>query len=505
MNSTPKHEPFWRETSQLPSFSPLDKDISVDVAIVGGGITGITAAYLLSQEGLTVALLEANDLLNGTTGHTTAKVTSQHDLFYDELIQHHGAEQAKAYYEANQQALHFIQDTIQTMDIQCDYSEEDAYIYATTDKYAKKIEAEMKAYEKLGITGSLTESIPFDIPIKAALKMDNQGQFHPINYLKKLVEETTKNGGKVYEQTVAVDIEKGDRPNVVTRSGAKVSCSHVLICSHFPFYEGTGLYSARMYAERSYIIGVKTKNPYPGGMYISAEDPTRSLRSTPMNGEPLVLVGGDSHKSGHGKAMSEHYKALETFAEQIFDIDKIVYHWSAQDLFTLDKVPYIGPITSRQTNILIATGYKKWGMTLGTTAAIMLKNEVLKKDSPYSELFTPSRFSADPSMKNFIKQNTLVAGHFIKGKLERAEKHIEEVAKDEGAVVMVNGQRTGAYRDKNGELHLVDTTCTHLGCEVEWNDAERSWDCPCHGSRFSVTGDVLEGPAVEPLPRRNKE
>ncbi|MBS4192121.1 FAD-dependent oxidoreductase [Bacillus sp. FJAT-49705] len=491
-------ESYWREFP-LPSFEKLKEHTSVDVAIVGGGITGITAGYLLIKEGLKVAILDAGNILTGTTGHTTAKLTAQHGLIYDELINHFGVEKAKLYYEAESSAINFISNKVKEKGIDCDFSEEQAFIYATSDKYAKKIETEMDAYQKLGINGSLVDGIPFDIKTKATIVMNNQAQFHPVKYMKKLLEDFIEAGGIVYEKTTATDIGENDHPVVITRDGHRVNCKHVIVASHFPFVDMMGFYFARMYVSRSYVLGVKSKMDYPGGMYYSADEPTRSLRYTPFNDEKLILVGGEGHKTGQGIDMMKHYEALEGFAEEVLGINEFPYRWSAQDLVTLDKVPYIGPITSTNQNILVATGFRKWGMTNGTFAAMLLKDIITEKENRYRELFDPSRFQADPSIKQIISINTDVAGHLISGKLEVAPKEPRDLENDEGAVVMVNGKRAGAYRDKEGKLHLVDTTCTHMGCETHWNDAERTWDCPCHGSRYTYDGEVLNGPTKRPL------
>ncbi|MFD1735064.1 FAD-dependent oxidoreductase [Bacillus salitolerans] len=492
-------EPFWRDTTRLPIFPKLREDIIVDVAIVGGGISGITTAYLLSKEGLKVAIIEAGNLLNGTTGHTTAKITAQHDLIYDEFIHHFGEEKAKLYYEANNDALQFIKKTSNELKIDCDFIEDDAYVYTNSDEKINAIEKEARAYDKLGIPGGLVSSMPLDIEMKKAIVMKSQGQYHPLKFLQTLVQSITDSGGLIFENTTAVDIEQGTNPVIITRGGHHVSCQNVVICSHFPFYDGKGFYFTRMYAERSYLLAIKTKNTYPGGMYLSAETPKRSLRYTTLNGEKLVIVAGEKHKTGHGTNIMKHYEHLASFGNQLFGIEKVVNRWSAQDLTTLDKLPYVGAITENTPNILVATGYRKWGMTNGTAAGLLLKDLIVKQDSPYKELFSPTRFYADPSVKNFVKQNIDVAGHYIAGKVGLAEKSIEDLQNEEGAVVKVNGKRTGCYKDANGMVHLVDTTCTHMGCEVEWNDAERSWDCPCHGSRFSYEGKVLEGPAKKPL------
>lgn len=499
-NSLPKHtKSYWIDENNTPSFPSLDQDIQVDVVIVGGGITGITSAYLLANEGFKVAILEADRLLNGTTGHTTAKVTAQHGVIYDELITNIGRSNTRLYYEANIGALHFIEQTIQQQHIDCDFKKQDAYIYATTDESAQKLEKEDKAYQKIGIDGVLTSDIPLDISIKNALAMKNQAQFHPLKYLSHLVKVITEKGGLIFENTTAVNIETGKRPVVLTRGNSRVTANHILICTHFPFYEGLGLYSTRMHADRSYVIAAKTKTDFPGGMYISADKPTRSLRSVNINGEEMVLIVGEDHKTGQGIDTREHYNALVAFGEQTLGIEEVKYHWSAQDLITLDKLPYIGEITAGHPNILIASGYRKWGMSNGTVAALLFRDMLLDKENKYQQLFTPSRFYANPSLKNFFVQNANVVSELIKGKLQITNLDPHTLAHDEGAIISIEGERKGAYKDEDGKLHIVDTTCTHIGCEVEWNSGERTWDCPCHGSRFSYTGDVIEGPAEKPL------
>lgn len=492
-------KPYWREI-ELPTFPRLNEDLTVDVAIVGGGITGITAAYLLAKEGVKVAILEAGSVLNGTTGHTTAKLTAQHDIIYDELINHFGEEKARQYYDSISSAIEFVEKTIKENGIDCDFSKEDAYIYATTEKYVDKLQTEWEAYKRLGIDGALKDTIPFNIPVTAALKMSNQAQYHPLKFLRGLLDDAVKNGCVVYENTTASDIEDDDaQPRVITKAGNKVTCRHVIIASHFPFYDKPGLYFARMYASRSYAIGIKTDKEYPGGMYLSAESPPRSIRYTPLDGENLIIIGGEQHKTGQGINTMKHYEALEAFAEEVFGIKEYAYRWSAQDLVTLDKVPYIGPLTSVREHILVATGYKKWGMTTGIFAGHLLTDYILGRENPYKELYSPARFQADPDLKNVITTNLDVAKHLIKGKLEIVPKDPEDLQNGEGCAVMYNGKRAGAYKDKDGKLYVVDTTCTHLGCECEWNHAEKTWDCPCHGSRYAYSGEVIEGPAQKAL------
>lgn len=494
-------ESYWTKSIDIPKFDSLNEDIKVDVAVVGGGMTGIITAYLLIKEGISVALLEADRLLNGTTGHTTAKISAQHGVIYDELIQHMGKTKARLYYEANAKAIEFIEHTAESLHIDCDFTKEDAFIYATTDKYARDLEKEYDAYRTLRIDGELTDSIPFDIKVKRVLSMKNQAQFHPLKFLVPLLKAFVDKGGKVFENTVAVDVEKGHIPTVITREGNRVTCQRILACSHFPFYEWQGLYFTRMYAERAYVLAAKVEKEYPGGMYLSAESPTRSLRDVTIDGEKMVLIVGENHKTGQGIDTQTHYENLYQFGQDVLGIKEVKYKWSAQDLYTLDKVPYIGEITAGYPDVLVATGYKKWGMTTSVVAAEIMRDILLKRENKYRYVFSPSRFSADPSLKQFLTINGDVAKHLIKGKFEIPDRDPEDLAGGEGAVVTFNGKRAGAYKTEDGELHIVDTTCSHMGCELEWNSGDRTWDCPCHGSRFSFKGEVIEGPAEEPLER----
>lgn len=494
-------ESYWVESSPgLTSYPTLEQSIEADVAVVGGGISGITTAYLLAKEGLSVVLIEAGRLLNGTTAHTTAKITAQHDLIYDELIHQEGEEKASLYYKANHDALQFMKQTIEQNKIDCGFSVQDAYVYTNSDDYINKLEQEMSAYASLGIPGAYVEQTPMQIPAKAAVIMHNQAQFHPLQYLSALTLKFVEAGGKIYENTTAVDVEPGTHPEVITSKGHRIACKHVVSCTHFPFYDGLGFYFARMHADRSYVLGVHVENKCPEGMYLSAEDPKRSIRyaETAKHGK-LLLIGGQSHKTGQGICTINHYEELRKFAETHFQMKEIAYRWSAQDLVTGDKIPYIGRITASSPNVYLATGFRKWGMTNSTAAALLIRDLIMEKDSAYEELYAPSRSIGLGTIKNLIVDNADVAKHLIAGKLEMVHKHPEDLAPDEGSVVKLHGKRAGAYKDSEGKLFLVDTTCTHMGCEVEWNNGDRTWDCPCHGSRFSVSGEVVEGPAEKPL------
>ncbi len=504
-NSLPNDpKSYWIDSAELPVFPALENDIETEVAIVGGGISGITTAFLLAKEGLKVTLLESTRLLNGTTGHTTAKVTAQHGLIYDELIGHFGVDIAKLYYAANEDAAHFIENLIEKHGIECDYQKESAFIYSTSESDRQSLENEAKAYREIGIDGGFIDHIALPISTIGAVEMKNQAQFHPLKYLAHLVKEITEHGVQIFEETTAINMEHGEPAIIHTRNGIKVKAKYVVSASHFPFHDGKG-YFARLYPKRSYVIAVKPEKSFPDGMYISSSKPTRSFRSVKINGEDMLLVIGDSHKTGQGVPEIEHYEALEKEAVKTFGAQQVLYRWSAQDLVTPDKVPYIGRISESHDNVFVATGFRKWGMAHGTLSGMLISDLILGRDNPYEKLYAPSRFPLDPSMKTFVKENMNVAAHLIGGKLDRPDKEMKDIQDNEGAVITIKGKRAGAYKDNSGELFVVDTTCTHMGCEVNWNSGDKTWDCPCHGSRFSYEGEVIEGPAEEPLKRIDPE
>lgn len=501
-------ESMWRKTTALPAFEPLKEDIETDVLIAGAGIVGITTAYLLVQAGLKVAVIDAGKILDGTTGYTTAKITAQHGLIYDKLLNHFGKEGARLYYEANEEALGFIADTVKKRKIDCQFRREDAYLYADSDEQLQKLEAEWKAYKELDLPAEWLDSLSLPLSAKGAIVLKNQAQFHPLHYLRDLAEFVAESGGTFYENTTmrdpAEDLEDG-RLKLSSEDGHTVICRHAVSASHFPFIDGKGLYFARLYSERSYAVAFEPEQPYPGGMYINCGNPKRSLRSAELNGKTVVIAGGESHKTGKNDCTIKCYEALAEFGQSVLGVKSIPYRWSTQDLVTMDDVPYIGRLTEDRRNIYVATGFAKWGMTSSTVSAHLIRDLILEKENRYENLFTPSRFKADPAIKNLARQNADVAKEWVTGKVELVHLKPEDLVPGQGAVVKHRGKRAGAYRDDDGLLYLVDTTCTHMGCEVKWNEAERSWDCPCHGSRFDYKGAVIEGPATKDLPRLHRQ
>jgi glycine/D-amino acid oxidase-like deaminating enzyme/nitrite reductase/ring-hydroxylating ferredoxin subunit len=491
--------PYWISSTASTDYPTLNEDIDVDVAIIGGGIVGISTAHLLTRSGLRVALIEADRILQGTTGHTTAKITSQHGLIYAKLKQQIGEELTRQYAEANQHAIQHIAHIIEENQIDCDFEWRPAYVYTQSDEYIKQLEDETKVASALGIKAHCRDTSPLPFAVKAAMYFDDQAQYHPLKYLKSLAGQLSRAGGLIFENTEAVDVDQSSQPVIETRGGHKVKASKVIIASHFPFFDGGGMYFARMYVEKSYIVAAQVKEPFPKGMFISAEDPARSMRSQNFVHGEMVLFAGEHHKTGHGEDTNAYYQNLINFARDNFQLQNLLYRWSTQDCMTMDGIPYIGNLTGRSPNIFVATGFGKWGMTNGTAASIILADLIQKGDNPWAKVFSPQRLSLSASsVKTFIMQNAMVAKDLLTGKFQSLSEP-PQLAPGEAAGIEYEGNRMGIYRDENDKYHIVDTTCTHLGCELTWNSAEKTWDCPCHGSRFTYEGDIVEGPAINKL------
>lgn len=491
-------ESYWMVSSETTNYPALEQDIKVDVAIVGGGMVGITCAYLLKKEGLRVAVIEADRILQGTTGHTTAKITSQHSIIYSRIKNYMGQEKAKQYADANEAAINTIYSLIKHEGIDCDFHREPAYTFTLTDSYIQKIADEASTAASLGIKASYMENIPLPFKVKAAVKFDDQARFHPRKYLLALAKTIEGDGSHIFEHSRVVDINEGNPGTVITKQGKKVTAGNIIVASHFPCYDGMGFYFARMYPERAYALAVKVKEKFLGGMYITAEDPAKSIRSQEHEGGEILIISGEHHKTAHGTNLSKHYENLIEFTRKHYDIQQLLYRWSTQDYTTLDKVPYVGRLTAKNPNIYVATGFRKWGMTNSTASAMIIKDLIVKGENPWSEVYNPTRFIPNPSITSFISINADVAAKFVSGKLKPVPHDID-LENGEAKTVELEGNKMGVYKDEKGQLHTVDTTCTHMGCELKWNDAERTWDCPCHGSRFTYEGEIVEGPAINEL------
>jgi len=493
---------IWIETGpEQRSFPALEESLSTEVVVIGGGIVGITTALLLSEAGTDVVLLEANRLARGVTGHTTAKVSSQHGLIYSQLRSKFGADGARAYGEANQAALEWIARRVASDDIECDFRRQASYAYMSEPSGRSKLEDEVGAAVEAGLPAALVEETPLPCPVEAAVRFDDQAEFHVRKYLLALVDRLEESGCRIHENTRAVEVDSDERCTVKT-PGGRVSADRVVVATHYPFLDRS-LAFARVHPERSYAIACRIEGSPPPGMYISGDSPTRSIRAVPVNGEELLLVGGEGHKTGEGGDTEVRYSRLEEFAREHWRVRSIEYRWSAQDNITVDHVPYVGRLMPRTEQLYMATGFAKWGMAGGTAAALLLADLLLSRPSPWAELFDPNRLKPIAGGLKLAEETARVGLRFFGDRLtKRGNRPIEDLKPGEGDIVSLRDEKVAGFRRDDGGLLAVSTRCTHLGCQVNWNTAERSWDCPCHGSRFTPEGDVLQGPAVHRLERR---
>jgi glycine/D-amino acid oxidase-like deaminating enzyme/nitrite reductase/ring-hydroxylating ferredoxin subunit len=489
---------LWLDTAPAPSRPPLTGDLEVDVAVIGAGMLGVCVAALLKEQGARVALLEDDRVGAGVTGYTTAKVSSAHGLVYAKLASKHGAQAARVYGEANQAGLERVARWVSECSIDCDFRRKPAFTYAERGEEVDEVAREVEAARDAGLPVSYTEETDLPYPIAGAIRFEAQAEFHPRRFLLALADAIPGEGSHVFEGTRAHGVHEGS-PCRVQTTGGTVTAEHVVVATHFPFLD-RGLFFARMAPQRSYVVAVRTARPGPQGMYLSTQ--SHSIRSTPAPGGELVLVGGEGHKTGQSD-VPERYRRLEAWARERFEVRSVEYRWASQDNMPADELPFVGGITLHSQRVLTGTGFRKWGLTNGAAAALMLADRIAGRENPWRSTFDSNRLTPRASLPKLVKENANVGLHFVGDRLRPAAvPSLAELAPGEGGIVRDGLQKVAAYRDDDGELTVLSPTCTHLYCHVAWNAAERTWDCPCHGSRFDAHGKVIEGPAVQDLPTR---
>ena len=495
-----KHPSFWIDTTPRTEYPPMPGSGSVDVAVLGGGITGLTAAVLLKRLGKTVAVIEAQKIAEGVTGHTTAKVTSQHELIYDTLIRDHGEEKARLYAEANEAAIDRIEAFVHEKGIDCDFRRLPAYVYTESREMMPQIEAEVEAARRVGLPASFEDEAPLPFPVTGAVRFDDQAQFHVRKYLLPLAEEIAGNGGYIFEKTRALDVEEGEPCKVQTDRGVMIA-NDVIIATHIPFTL-KGKFWGKATPQREYGIAAPIgQTVVSEGMSINAESPTRSVRTASQDGQTVLIVVGETHKTGEEPDTEQRYKDLEEWTRERFEVTEFINRWSAQDYYSFDVLPYVGRIGAGSEHVYVATAFRAWGMTNGTAAAMLLSDLIAGRENEWADLYDSTR-TLPLASKSLYEEGVSQAMHLVKDRFKGAAEEADDVAPGEGRIVGRSGDQTAVYRDLQGEVHAVSAVCTHLGCIVSWNPAERSWDCPCHGSRFSADGKVLQGPAVRDLEKK---
>jgi glycine/D-amino acid oxidase-like deaminating enzyme/nitrite reductase/ring-hydroxylating ferredoxin subunit len=366
-----------------------------------------------------------------------------------------------------------------------------------------KVRAEVAAAVRIGLAASFTTETDLPYAVAGAVRLDDQAQFHPRKYCLGLAATVPGEGSHVFELTRAADVDEERRCLVRTDRGT-VSAQHVVVATHLPFLDRGGFF-ARTYPSRSYALSARLDGPVPSGMYLGVGSPTRSVRAAHVDGQPVVILGGEGHKVGQDDDTRQRYEALEAWARSQFPVRSIDYRWSAQDYMSVDGLPFVGPASSGSERVLVATGFQKWGMSNGAAAAITLADRIAGRENRWASLFDTERLNARQSLKELLKENADVVKRFVGDRLgTELRRAPEDLGAGEAGVMTSGAERVAAYRDPDGVLHAVSAACTHLGCTVTWNTAETTWDCPCHGSRFTVDGEVLEGPAVRPLAGRGR-
>lgn len=492
---------YWHRTVSKIETNTENIDLEnkeFDILIIGGGTTGLTTAYLLKDFGFSIGLIEATKIGYGVTGYTTAKITLQHDLFYDKLISDFSMNEARQYLKANQEGINLIKKIIEENNIQCDYKDQDAYVYATKASETEDLKKELEAYKKLGIEGFYTDTLPLPNNLYGALGVKNQGQFNPIKYIYSLYNILLESGVEIYENVRALDINPHDDHVDIKSERGTLHAGKVIVASHYPFDDSFGLYYLRLYQEKSYIIAAKTEEKPFDGMYINISDPIHSMRYHFSDNENLLLLAGANHRAGEKDDENESYGQLEKFLNSNFKNPEIVAKWSSQDCMTYDKIPYIGNYTDSIDNLYVATGFKKWGISHSAAAALILKNKILCLEDDYSDIFNPSRFTPVQSSREFVSSTKSIALGFLK-RLMSDSGELSDLKPGEGKIIEYNGKKVGVYKNDLEEIFCINPVCSHLKCALSFNKAEKTWDCPCHGSRFDIRGNILEGPAVNPI------
>lgn len=503
-------ESYWIETTPPTSWPSLTEDIQVDVVVIGAGIAGLTAASEIKKRGMSVAVLEADRVAASVSGYTTAKLSALHGLKYAHIVKHFGADAARTYAMSQQAAVDHVAARVAGERIDCDFEAQAAYTYALDEDGVASVRAEAEAAAGAGLAASFVTESSLPYAIAGAVKVEGQAQFHPRKYLLHVAAAIPGDGCAIYERTRVTGVEEGT-PCTVRTEGGTITAHHVIVATHFPILDRALLFS-RLEPHRDVVVAAPIDAAIaPAGMYICTASNTRSVRTAPYGaGLRLLIVTGEPWKPGQETDVQSRYEALAAWTTQQFGVEQFTHRWSTQDNATTDGVPYIGPLHAGSRNTYVAAGFGGWGMSNGTLSGLILADMVHGVENQWASLYDPRRIKPVAEAKSFIAANLDVAKRFVGDRLRTSyTDSVDDVLPGEGAIVRIEGEKVAVHRDDSGALHCVSAICTHLGCIVAFNNAEKSWDCPCHGSRFSTDGVVLQGPANSPLKSRalpdNKE
>lgn len=486
---------YWIETAMPTGFPRLAGEISVDVAVVGGGLVGTITARLLKDQGLKVALVEARSVGREVTGKSTAKITSQHNLVYARLKSKFGIDGARIYAEANEAGLRKILALAADHRLAADIEGRPAFTYTLLDEHVGSIEEEVQVARELGLPVSMATETGLPFAVRGAMTWSDQAQFHPVKFVAGLATTIPGDGCHVFEESRVLNWDSG---RVVTAEGA-VTASHVVMATQLPLGK-IGTYYAQNYPHMHPVIaGRADPRRVPEGMYISVEQPRHSLRShRTAEGDPFLVFTGPGYRPGHAEEERKVFAEIESFARDHFGVEA-AYRWTNEDYTPMDGRPFVGWSSKLKDRLLIATGFDAWGISNGAAAAMIIADLVMGRENPWADFFDASRIDVMHGAGKFVKGNAAVAAELIGNLLTSKLKDMEALQPGEAAVMKIDGENMAVFRDETGQFHSTSAVCSHLGCLVGWNGIDRTWDCPCHGSRFELNGEVIHGPATRAL------
>ncbi|WP_353718395.1 FAD-dependent oxidoreductase [Dyadobacter sp. 676] len=472
-----------------------------DTLIVGAGITGLTTALLLQKAGHKCIVADAHSAGYGTTGGTTAHINTFADTTYAEVEKDFGQEQARQFAEAIAESVALISNMVETYRIGCDFEWKKGYVYSETDDETKQLDDLYQSAIRAGVAVEPAPDAPAPLPFRKAVVFDKQAQFHPLKYILALQEEFVKLGGVVTENTLIDKIDSDDECYTAHSKEREIKARSVVYATHIP-PGGINVLHFRNAPYRSYVVAATLKqDAYPDALIYDMQEPYHYFRTHTIDGQKYLIAGGHDHKTAHGDP-EKAFADLIAYTERCYPVDRIVAKWSAQYYVPADGLPYIGQLPGASGGIYTATGFNGNGIILGTVSAIVLSELILKGTSPYEKLFDPGRVKPVAGFTEFVKENADVAARFVGDRFGIEEiSSFGEIAVGTGKIVEYDGRKLGVYKKEDGDVTVLDPVCSHAGCVVQWNDSEKSWDCPCHGARYNYHGEVLTGPARKPLER----
>ena len=503
MKNEPRTESVWAATAQMPTYPPLMEDTKADVCVVGAGIAGLTTAYLLTQAGQSVVVLEDGTLASGATRVTTAHLTNALDDRYYVAERLHGENGARLVADSHSAAIHRIEVIVRDEQIDCDFERLDGYLFLGSDEDEEILDRELAAAHRAGLAGveKIARAPLQSFDTGPCLRFPNQGQFHPLKYLAGLARAIERGGGRIYTQTHVSSIE-GGTPAKIQAGSHTVVAAAVVVATNEPINDLLVVHTKQS-GYMTYVIGARVpRGSVAKGLYWDTLDPYHYIRLQKLDDQwDLLIVGGEDHRTGQADDTQDRHPRLEAWARQRFPmIERVEFVWSGQVMETIDGLAFIGQNPLDKANVLIVTGDSGMGMTHGTIAGMLLTDLIVGHENPWATLYDPSRKTLRAGGK-FAQRVLNMVGEYASWLTGGDVGSEEEIGLDGGAVIRRGLTKIAVYRDEGGQLHELSAICPHLGCIVSWNPTEKTWDCPCHGSRFDKLGKVIYGPANSDLPR----